>query len=555
MLWNGELMSPTWKICLLAFSIFFSFSRPSQCFTFPPATHLRRHAGPRMPLRASAAVISEQPPVAAARGDGDFVTSVFDKETIALADRQESIVRGGRDLFPKLKDAFAGIKQIGVIGWSSQGPAQAQNLRESLEGTDVKVVVGLREGSPSEKKAEAAGFTKESGTLGEMYDVISSSDLVLLLIADAAQAENYQQIFKAMKPGATLGLSHGFLLGYLDSRGEAFPADINVIAVCPKGMGPSVRRLYVQGKEKNGAGINCSFAVHQDVTGRATEIALGWAVAIGAPFSFLTTLRDEYTSDIFGERGILLGAVHGLTEVLYSYFKAHGSTPEEAFRRAAECLTGPITKQISKEGLLAVYEGLSEDDRRLFEKAYSATYHPAKETLLEIYDDVKSGREIGSVVDANQRFKRYPMGKIDGTEMWVVGERVRADRQPVDIDPTTAGMYMAIMVAQVDVLLEKGHAYSEVANESIIEAVDSLNPYIDYKGIAYMVDNCSTTARLGSRKWAPRFHYNLMQQAITAMESGGALDESLMSSFKSHKIHDIMRVCAQLRPPVDIAVV
>ena len=96
--------------------------------------------------------------------------------------------------------------------------------------------------------------------------------------------------------------------------GAKLPANINVIAVCPKGMGPSVRRLYVQGKEVNGAGINASFAVQQDIDGRATDIALGWSVALGSPYTFQTTLESEYKSDIYGERGILLGAVHGVIE-------------------------------------------------------------------------------------------------------------------------------------------------------------------------------------------------------------------------------------------------
>merc|ERR1712100_478122 len=145
-----------------------------------------------------------------------------------------------------------------------------------------------------------------------MFDTIKESDLVILLISDAAQAKLYKDIFAAMKPGATLGLSHGFLLGYLDSIGEKFPEDMDVIAVCPKGMGPSVRRLYEQGKEVNGAGINSSLAVHQDYTGRATEVALGWSIALGSPFTFATTLESEYKSDIYGERCVILGAVHGI---------------------------------------------------------------------------------------------------------------------------------------------------------------------------------------------------------------------------------------------------
>jgi ketol-acid reductoisomerase len=150
---------------------------------------------------------------------------------------------GARHLFPLLPRAFQGIRQIGVIGWSSQAPAQAQNLRESLAGSGIRVKVGLRNGSASIPNAEEAGFTAANGTLGEMYEVIGESELVLLLISDAAQAENYDRIMAALRPGATLGLSHGFLLGYAEQRRQVLSKDVNVIGICPEGMGRSVRRL------------------------------------------------------------------------------------------------------------------------------------------------------------------------------------------------------------------------------------------------------------------------------------------------------------------------
>merc|ERR1719410_2861767 len=126
-------------------------------------------------------------------------------------------------------------------------------------------------------------------------------------------------------------------------------------------MGPSVRRLYEQGKEVNGAGINSSFAVHQDVSGRATEIALGWGIALGSPFMFETTLRSEYKSDIYGERGILLGAVHGIVEALFRRFVRQGMSPEEAFLQSSESITGNIVKVISTQGIKAVYDQLSTE--------------------------------------------------------------------------------------------------------------------------------------------------------------------------------------------------
>src|SRR5687767_5924704 len=153
-----------------------------------------------------------------------FKSQIFNVETLNLGDRTEQIVKGGRNLFPLLPKALAGIKQIGVIGWGSQGPAQAQNLRESLENTGIKVKVGLRPGSKSAAEAGKAGFTEANGTLGEMLAVVRESNLVLLLISDAAQAELYGKVFEAIRPGATLGLSHGFLLGHMKNVGAKFPA-------------------------------------------------------------------------------------------------------------------------------------------------------------------------------------------------------------------------------------------------------------------------------------------------------------------------------------------
>jgi ketol-acid reductoisomerase len=443
-----------------------------------------------------------------------------------------------------------------VIGWGSQGPAQAQNLRDSLEGTSIKVKIGLQKGSKSVGAAREAGFTEQNGTLGEMFDVIKESDIVLLLISDAAQSQLYPQVFEAIRPGATLGLSHGYLLGHLINEGKAFPKNINVIMVAPKGMGPSVRRLYVQGKTVNGAGINASFAVHQDIDGRATDYALAWSVGLGSPYTFQTTLESEFKSDIFGERGILLGAVHGLVEGLYRRYVNQGMSKEDAFRHSAESITGPISKTISHQGIKAVYDGLDVKGKTEFENAYEAVYPAAREIIAEIYAEVSSGNEIRSVNLAGQRLSRYPMGKIDGTDMWRVGEGVRKVRveDKIPLNAFTAGAYVATMMAQIDELDEKGHAYSEIANESVIECTDSLNPYMHARGVAYMVDNCSVTARLGSRKWAPRFDYLIDQIGYVAIDKKEKLDTSLIEKFKGHVIHPVLAEVGKMRPSVDISV-
>jgi len=484
-----------------------------------------------------------------------FESKVFSVNTIKIGGTDEQIVKGGRSLFPLLVDGFNGIEKIGVIGWGSQGPAQAQNLRDSLKNTDIKVVVGLRKNSSSMENARKAGFNEDDGTLGEMFEVISSSDLVIILISDAAQTQLYKDIFSALKPGATIGFSHGYMLGHLQNVGDSFPEGHNVIMVAPKGMGPSVRRLYVQGENVDGAGINASFAVQQDVNRNATDIALSWSIALGSPFTFETTMQSEYCSDIFGERGILLGGVWGIVEALYHRYVMNGDKNKKAFRRSVESITGPISHIISHDGILALYKKLNADDRKIFIQAYSATYLESMAVLREIYDEVSSGNEIRSVNMAGDRLELRPMGSIDGTEMWKVGEKVRTSRKKkgVNIDPFTAGVYAGTMMAQIDLLLEKGHSFSEVCNESVIEAVDSLNPYMHAHGVAFMVDNCSRTARLGTRKWGPQFDYNLTCCAFVAIDDK-KVDLSVFDSFEKHPIHEALSVCAELRPSVDISV-
>ncbi len=488
-----------------------------------------------------------------------FMSKHFEVETFELVGTAEAYVRGGRHLFPKLPEALEGIERIGVVGWGSQGPAQAQNLRDSLAGSNITVTVGLRSNSSSAADARTAGFSEKDGTLGEVFQVVEDSDLVLLLIADAAQAALYPEVFKRLRKGATLGLSHGFLLGVMENDGATFPEGINVVGVCPKGMGPSVRRLYEQGREINGAGINCSFAVEQDVDGRATDIALAWAIGLGSPYTFRTTLTSEYKSDIYGERGILLGAVWGIVESLYRRYVAQGASPEEAFARSCESITGPISRVISHEGIIGIYDRLDDAERKEFAGAYDAAYSATEPLLAEIYDDVASGAEIRSVVMAGKRLERFPMPAIEGTRMWEVGQRVRAERdeRETPLDPFTAGVFCGVAMAQIDLLAAHGHPWSEIANESVIEAVDSLLPYMHARGVAYMVDNCSTTARLGTRKWAPRFDYVLEQQAFTAIDSGddGGMAGAHFKSFESHPIHDVLQAVGKMRPPVDISVV
>ncbi len=481
---------------------------------------------------------------------------MFTLETMDVPGGTETILRGGRDLFPLLPAAFAGIRSIGVLGWGPQGRAQAANLRDSLAGTDITVAVGLRPGSASAADARRHGFTEADGTLGDWLAVAAASDLVVLLIADAALAAHHEEVFAVLRPGATIGLSHGFLLGHLREIGSDFPAGHPVIAVCPKGMGDSVRRLYVQGSEINGAGINASIAVHADPDGRATDHALAWSVALGSPYTFATTLESEYLSDIVGERAILLGAVHGLVEALYRQFRLAGDDPVTAYERSCENVTGPISRTISTSGLDGVRAALDETGRAEFDRAYAATYGPAGDIVAEIYDEVADGTELRSVVLADARLADRPMSPIAGSAMWAVGPQVRARRGQGGpaIDPLTAGMFVATMAAQVDEFLRRGHPWSEIVNETVIEAVDSLLPYMHARDVAYMVDNCSRTARLGSRRWGPRFQAAYEQIALPRVAGGEPADPALIGAFAEHPVHAALATAAKLRPSVDISV-
>jgi ketol-acid reductoisomerase len=199
-------------------------------------------------------------------------------------------------------------------------------------------------------------------------------------------------------------------------------------------------------------------------------------------------------------------------------------TPEQAFIESSESITGKIVKIISTKGIKAVYDGLNADDQKIFQTAYSASYKPSKEILQEIYDEVSSNNEIRTVIMHGKRLDKYPVGKIDGTDTWKVGEKVREsrDEDKIPINPFTAGVYVATMMAQIDVLLEEGHPYSEVVNESVIEAVDSLCPYMHYRGVAFMVDNCSFTAKTGSAS-GRLANYLSRPVGFTAIDNGAAM--------------------------------
>ncbi len=470
----------------------------------------------------------------------------FDSNTHTNA-HKEFVFKGGRDKFPLVSEIFKqnNINNIGIIGWGSQASAQAKNLRSTLNycgSNNFNFTVGLRHNSPSLIHAESQGFTTNS-----INNTIKDSDLTLLLISDGAQVQMYKEIIPLLKPGSTLGFSHGFLIKYWNQINYTPPDNINIIGVCPKGMGPSVSQLYHLGKSTEGAGINSSIAVEQDYTGNSLDVALAWAVGIGSPSIFTTTFEDECTSDLFGERGILLGALHGITEALFikylyenQYYKNENikntmSVYETAFRETANLFTGQLSKDISQNGLLHFYRKLETSiENKNFKYGYVNAYKLSKPIMQEIYDEVKSGNELDSVIVRTSKLNQNPLDLVSGNSpFWKTFDSVKSNQnknensniiltanEGVQIlrhkinTSFNVGVYLGVMMSQIDTLIENDHSFSEIVNESITEAVDSLNPYMFNKGVDFMIDNCSVTARIGARKWSPRFQQTLTNHLI-----------------------------------------
>ncbi len=487
-----------------------------------------------------------------------FESEIFASQLreIEIAGVKETVMYGGDRNADLLAEAFGDIGQVAIVGYKSQGPAHAMNLRDSLKaaGSDTKVVVALRDGSSTIPVAEVNGFTRENGTLMTPEEAIQSSDLFTMLIEDSAMVAEGERYLGLARPGTTAILAHGFYIGHLEANPDQhIRDDINLGMVAPKGMGPSVRRLYEQG-----SGINASFAVEQggdDIR----DLVLAYSQGIGSPNTFQTTLGMEWRSDIFGERAILLGGVHGIVEGMYQWKKGEGAGDEQAIMETVESVVGPISKTISQEGLRGVIERLSPAELDEFAEAYNIAYPEMKTVIDKIYRDVSSGREIAEVVSDNQA--GTPMSQVDGSDMWVAASKVREARgerreDAVKIDPKVAAVYLAAMMAQVDTLHENGHYWSEIVNESIIEAVDSLNPYMKHQGVAHMVDNCSITARRGSRKWFSSFE-NAILQGVKPTAQGRrekSDDINYFAQFMNHDVHEAFDVLKQFRPEVDIAI-
>jgi ketol-acid reductoisomerase len=330
-----------------------------------------------------------------------------------------------RDEFP-LERAREVLKDevICVLGYGVQGPAQALNMRDN----GLRVVVG---GDPERKRSwdKAVGDGWVPGeTLLPWEEAVERGTIIQYLVSDAAQMLLWPAIAPCLKNGDALFFSHGFGLVYNDQTGIVPPEYVDVILVAPKGSGASVRANFLAG-----SGINSSYAVQQDFTGRALERTLAVGIGIGSGYLFPTTFRHEVYSDLTGERGVLMGALAGVMEAQYNALRAHGHSPSEAFNETVEELTQSLIRLVDQNGMDWMYENCSATARR----GALDWRHRFREAVTPVFDDlyasVVSGEETRIVLVANSAadYKEkldVELAEMRDSEMWRAGAAVRSLR-------------------------------------------------------------------------------------------------------------------------------
>lgn len=329
-----------------------------------------------------------------------------------------------REEFP-LEKARQVLKDevVAVLGYGVQGMAQSLNMKDN----GINVVVGLNKGGRSWEKAVKDGW-EPGKTLFSLEEAARKGTVIMYLVSDAAQKMTWPSIQPCLKKGDALYFSHGFSIVYNDQTGIIPPADVDVILVAPKGSGTSVRANFL-----DGSGINSSFAVHQDATGRAEDRTLALGIAIGSGYLFRTTFQHEVYSDLFGERGILMGALAGVMEAQYSTLRKYGHSPSEAFNETVEELTQSLIRLVAQNGMDWMYANCSTTAQR-GALDWRGKFKEATLPVFEkLYQNVTSGEETRVVLEANSapdyREKLdAELGQIHDSEMWQTGAVVRSLR-------------------------------------------------------------------------------------------------------------------------------
>ena len=294
---------------------------------------------------------------------------------------------------------------IAVIGYGVQGPGQACNLRDN----GFNVIVGQRPGKTYEK-AVADGWVPGE-TLFGIEEACQKGTIVMCLLSDAAVMSVWPTIKPYLTPGKALYFSHGFAITWNDRTGVVPPKDIDVIMVAPKGSGTSLRTMFLEGR-----GLNSSYAVYQDATGKAFDKTIALGIGIGSGYLFETTFIREATSDLTGERGSLMGAIQGLLLAQYEVLRENGHTPSEAFNETVEELTQSLNcSTTAQRGALD----------------WMTPFHDAiKPVVQKLYASVKSGNEAQISIDSNSKpdYREKLNAELKAlreSEMWQTAVTVR----------------------------------------------------------------------------------------------------------------------------------
>ena len=308
---------------------------------------------------------------------------------------------------------------IAVIGYGVQGPGQSLNLRDN----GFNVIVGQRPGKTFEKAIGDGWVPGE--TLFGIKEACERATIIAVLLSDAAQISVWPTIKETLTPGKALYFSHGFAITWNDRTGVIPPADVDVIMVAPKGSGTSLRTMFLEGR-----GLNSSYAIYQDATGKAWDRVIAMGIGIGSGYLFETTFKREATSDLTGERGTLMGAIQGLLLAQYETLREHGHTPSEAFNETVEELTQSLMPLFAAKGMDWMYANCSTTAQR-GALDWMVPFHDATKPVFErLYKSVCDGIEAQRSIDSNSqpdyREKlNAELKALHDSEMWLTAQVVR----------------------------------------------------------------------------------------------------------------------------------
>jgi ketol-acid reductoisomerase len=341
---------------------------------------------------------------------------------IKVGNTTETVVERA-DFPPERLKAVLSKETVAVLGYGVQGRGQSLNMKDN----GVNVIVGMREGGKGWDLAKQDGWVPGK-TLLSLDEAAKRGTIIQYLLSDAGQKEQWPSLKPLLTAGKALYFSHGFSIVYSDQTGVVPPKDIDVILVAPKGSGTTVRRLFLEGR-----GINASYAIHQDATGRARDRCLACGIAIGSGYLFETTFQKEVFSDLTGERGVLMGAIYGLWLAQYEVLREHGHSPSEAFNETVEEATQSLYPLIGENGMDWMYANCSTTAQRGAIDWFKRFRDASKPVFEELYQKVAKGDETKRVLEANSR-KDYreqlekELKEIANSEMWQAGTVVRSLR-------------------------------------------------------------------------------------------------------------------------------